>query len=104
MGIPLTKKSTDRSDRKSFLFSFFCDRCGKEWRSLLFPFTSGGFSAIEHEEAWKLIWEKEHNAAFEQANLRAHLRFNNCPVCSRWVCDDCFYLEGTAGDVCMDCR
>ena len=99
----LTKQITDHSDTGSFSFSFFCDCCGKEWKSPSVPFETGGMT-IEHEEARLLLWTKEHNTAYEQANLEALLHFNNCPICGKWVCDDCISLEDQRGEMCKDCN
>ena len=91
MSEPLTKRCTDHSDKESFSFSFFCDQCGKEWKSLPAAFVSGGFTAIEHEETRQLIWEQEHRIAFEKANLEAHMFFNL--ENGERVCDGCFEKE-----------
>jgi hypothetical protein len=105
MSRPVTQKSTDHSDRESFSFSFFCDRCGKEWVSQTAAFTAGCFTAIDHEDARQMLWQQEHKEAFEQANLDARLQFNRCPVCGRWVCNECFdCLEIQHGGVCKDCE
>ena len=104
MSVPLTKRTQDHSDQKSFSFSFFCDRCGKEWASRPLPFTSGGFTGVDHEETRQLFWEQEHRAAFDRANLEAQFHFNNCPQCGRWVCDDCFCVGEANYEVCADCN
>ncbi|MCL2705386.1 MAG: hypothetical protein FWE72_04160 [Spirochaetaceae bacterium] len=93
LGIPLTKKTADLSDRENFSFSFFCDCCEREWISPSIPFSFGKFSSIKHEETMKLIWAWEHQLAFEQANLEAHFHFNNCSECNNWVCNVCFAPE-----------
>jgi len=104
----ITKKSIDHSDTGNFSFSFFCDRCGKEWTSLSQPFSSesglAGDPTVENQDALKLLWGNEHRAAFDEANLEAHLKFNLCPVCGRRVCDECFNIaEKEHGGVCKDC-
>ena len=58
---------------------------------------------MEKNEALKLMWAHEHRAAFDEANLEAHVQFNRCPVCGKRVCDDCFCIEGKNGGVCRDC-
>jgi len=93
MSFPLTRKSLDRSNKDRFLFSFYCDCCGSEWISKPSCFLTGGFSAIEHEEARQLIWAYEHKTAFEHANLDAHAKFNRCLKCGGWVCDKCFEID-----------
>jgi len=104
MASPLTCRSTDHSDLKQFAFSFFCDKCGSEWKSPARPFEQGGFSAVEHEITRQLIWEQEHRAAFDLANQHAVLRFNYCRQCEKWVCDDCFDAEGDGnGEFCREC-
>jgi hypothetical protein len=102
MSKPLTKRSTDHSNAESFSFSFFCDICGKEWKSPDVAFQTGGM-AIEHEEARTLLWAKEHGAAFEQANLEAHLHYNLCERCGRRVCENCFDTEGNVWQ-CVECK
>ena len=100
----LTKKSIDHSDSGKFSFSFFCDRCEKEWTSPTQLFTGEDGPVIENQDALKLLWANEHRAAFDEANLEAHLHFNLCPVCGRRVCDDCFNIaEKEYGGVCKDC-
>jgi len=90
MSTALTIRTTDRSNGESFSFSFYCDECGREWKSPVIFFEFGGFSFIENDEAKKLIWADEHKAAFEHANLEAHFHFNHCPESGKWICDECF--------------
>jgi len=66
-------------------------------------FEQGGFSAVDHDVAKKLIWEQEHRTAFEQANLEAHLQFCLCPKCGRRVCDECIDIEKQREGICKDC-
>jgi hypothetical protein len=102
MSKPLTRRSTDHSNAELFSFSFFCDICGKEWRSPAVWFETGGM-AIEHEEARQMVWAHEHKTAFEQANLEAQMHFNNCTRCGKRVCEECF--DTRDGDVwlCVEC-
>jgi hypothetical protein len=102
MSKPLTKHSTDYSDAESFSFGFSCDICGKEWKSPVVPFGTD-FTTIELEEGRQMIWAQEHRAAFEQANLEAHLEFNLCPICGKRVCGSCFCFEKKNIDVCNEC-
>jgi len=104
----LTKKSIDHSDSGHFCFSFFCDRCGKEWTSPSQAFSGEGDLAnnpiVENQDALKLLWGNEHRAAFDEANLEAYMHFNLCPVCGRRVCDECFNIaEKEHGGACNDC-
>jgi predicted RNA-binding Zn-ribbon protein involved in translation (DUF1610 family) len=101
----LTKRSTDHSDARHFSFSFNCDKCGREWVSSVQPFTGGMCTNVEHDEALKLLWANEHRAAFAEANLDARMQFNRCPVCGRWVCDECFDIRAAGnGELCRECR
>ena len=102
LGVSLTKNTANHSNSAGFCFSFFCDRCEKEWISAFVPFVHGGFSAVEHEEARQMLWAQEHRAAFENANLEAHFHFNRCSVCGNVVCSDCFNLDSS--DECKDCN
>jgi hypothetical protein len=103
MSKPQTQKTTDHSDEKGFSFSFFCDICGREWRSPTVPFETGGIT-IEHEEARLLLWAKEHNAAYEQANLEAVSKFNVCEKCGKRVCDSCFNASDDNIWLCAECE
>jgi hypothetical protein len=101
----LTKKFIDCSEKDSFIFTFCCDRCGRELRSTPIPFSKGGFSKVEDDETLKLLWADEHRAAFERANLEVMFHFSHCDICGKWVCDECFYTsEDEYTDVCKDCR
>jgi uncharacterized protein with PIN domain len=105
MSLPLTRKSVDRSTAEQFAFSFFCDRCGKEFQSEILPFNQGTFTAIEHEEARQLLWAQEHKAAFEHANLNANMNFSRCPKCGRRICDECLCLDSRQKtELCKDCQ
>jgi hypothetical protein len=104
MSLPLTRKSADHSTLEQFSFSFFCDRCGKEFLSEIVPFNKGNFTAIEHEEARQLLWVQEHKTAFEQANVDARLKFTLCRGCGRRICDECLSLDSRqTTDLCKDC-
>ena len=100
----ITEKSTDQSDSIAFSFSFYCDKCGKEWTSETTAFSGMGSTAIENEEARLMLWANEHRLAFEAANLEAQMHFNRCPVCGKRVCNDCFCIEEREhGGVCKEC-
>ena len=100
----ITEKSTDHSDSGRFSFSFYCDKCGKEWTSETTALSGMGSTVIENEEARQMLWANEHRLAFEAANLEAQMHFNRCPVCGKRVCDDCFCVEEKEhGGVCRDC-
>ena len=104
MSLPITKRTADHSGNESFSFSFFCDKCGKEWTSPVVRFEAGGFTKIDLPEIQQRIWADEHRLAFEQANLEAHLNFNHCEACGSWLCDSCFDLERLDDSrVCKDC-
>lgn len=104
---PITKKMADRSDEKQFSFSFYCDVCQLAWHSVPLSFSAGknegdGNSCPEKGGGKPDLWKREHEAAYERANREAMLHFNRCPVCKRWVCDDCFHMR-EAGDACREC-
>jgi hypothetical protein len=103
MSKPLTRKVIDHSDANGFSFSFFCDICGKEWRSTVEPFETGGLT-VEHEEARTLLWWKEHSFAFERANVDALMQFNLCQKCVKRVCDFCFNVMDEITMLCGECE
>lgn len=98
---PITKRMTDNSTEKRFLFIFHCDICDHAWDSVPLEFSAGMKETVPNCQESGL-WEREHEAAYERANREAIQHFNRCPVCKRWVCDDCFYIY-EAGDACKEC-
>ena len=105
MSEPLTKKTADYSRQDTFQFGFFCDNCGKEWKSQPVQFTTGGLTTVEFDDAMKLLWAHERRTALEQANLDARMKFNRCANCGEWVCDDCFDQDEKKQDgLCAKCN
>ena len=100
----ITKKYRDRSTEGFFKFSFYCDKCGREWTSDEYPFEHGFSEELTADEkkAKEILFRVDHGAAFERANLEARLRFNQCSSCGRFVCDECFAMEEDY-EVCRDC-
>lgn len=98
---PITRRMIDNSNKRRFQFSFHCDICQSSWESIPLEFSGGEKEAVGNLQEADL-WEREHEAAYERANREAILHFNRCPVCKRWVCDDCFYIFKD-GDVCREC-
>lgn len=45
-------------------------------------------------------WQTEHQEAFERAQNQMKGRFNRCPKCTKWVCDNCWNEEV---ELCIDC-
>lgn len=98
---PITRQINDHSTEREFCFTFYCDICNHPWESVPVKgsLESGcGCSA----EAKALIWQSEHDAAYERANQEAVRHFNRCPICKRFVCDDCFLILPDQ-DLCIEC-
>ncbi|MCL1854716.1 MAG: hypothetical protein FWF86_03190, partial [Clostridia bacterium] len=101
---PVTKRFTDRSTQKVFMFSFFCDQCGIEWRSTPKAYDPGGLRLPTDLRIYRMLWNEQYKEAYEQANLEAIYLFCLCQECGRRVCIDCFRsYEAEASDVCKDC-
>ena len=104
MRCPLTKRYMDRSTMDGFSFSFYCDRCSKEWRSVRYDFNPGSFVTPSDSAVYQMLWNDQHKAAYARAIREGALAFNLCPVCGCKVCQECFYLsEIGMTDVCTDC-
>lgn len=95
---PVTKKITDESQGGTYRFTFYCDICGNPWHND--PCSSVTVSASVDEKACERA--RDRNDAYERANHEAIFHFNRCPVCKRWVCQDCFRLL-PEGDICKEC-
>ena len=101
---PVTKRHLDRSTMEGFAFSFFCDRCEREWRSAWYDFNSREFVLPIDPAVYQILWNDQHKAAYERAKLDAAFVFNHCPECKRSVCNECFHLSETGvSDICKDC-
>ena len=101
---PVTKQCANHSTMDSFSFSFFCDMCGKEWRSARYDFNPGDFAAPLDPAVYQLLWNDQHKAAYERAKRDASFMFNRCPLCGRAVCKACFHLaEKGVSDICKEC-
>ncbi|MDP4092788.1 MAG: hypothetical protein Q8920_05435 [Bacillota bacterium] len=100
---PITKIMTDKSTGEKFCFTFFCDICKDSWDSVPVNYNQTNENVTETDEITNNInWKSDHDAAYERANLEAMQHFNRCPVCKRWVCDNCFCILGDR-DVCREC-
>jgi len=100
----ITQKRADYSTLEGFSFGFFCDVCAKEWRSAVYHLNSGNFAVPIDPTVFQMLWNEQHRAASERANLDASFEFNRCPVCGRWVCKSCFYVsEAGISDICKEC-
>jgi hypothetical protein len=100
----ITKKFTDLSTADSFAFCFYCDDCGREWRSATLAFSAEGFAQPMDAGVRSMLWNAQHEAAYERANREALFFFNRCPRCGRRVCDECFCASETEHtDVCAQC-
>jgi len=85
---PITQKMTDESEDGVYRFTFYCDICGSAKQSHPFISETEGYG-IRVPPAQR---DREHGDAYERANREMIRSFNRCPVCTRFVCDDCFYL------------
>ena len=100
----VTQKRIDRSTMEGFSFSFFCDICAGEWRSAWYAMNPGRFEPPIDPAVYQMLWNDQHQAAYERAKLDAAFSFNRCPACGRHVCNECFHLAETGdSDICKDC-
>jgi len=100
----VTKRIDDESDAKQFQFTLYCDCCGMRFRNQPIPFSVA--SAPDRFEDFtliqRMIWEAEHDDAYERANQHALITLFRCAVCGSAVCEDCATDYDTP--VCPDCR
>jgi len=86
----VTKKYTDLSTTGGFEFVFYCDHCGKEWRSEVYKFDVSGFEVPMDEKISSMLWNQQHEEAYERANREAGAYFVRVPELGQRICDDCF--------------
>jgi len=101
--IEFTRNYSDLSTNQGFQFEFFCDRCGKGFRTHFQASVMGkvsgaldaasslfgglfGRAADLGERARSAGWEKAHDEAFTKAMEELKPDFIQCPRCNSWVC------------------
>ena len=101
----VTKRADDNSTAKEFRFTFYCDHCGEAYLSDPIPFSvpDAPGRLEDFTDIQLLIWNAEHEDAYERANRHAQLTFLPCEICGKRVCDEC---NGELMDdtLCPDCR
>jgi hypothetical protein len=101
---PITKRFTDRSTANRFAFIFYCDRCGKEWRSSPQAFRTIGMQLPMDLQVVRMLWNDQHKTAYKRANLEGAYVFTRCPECGCRVCMECFSRsEMDIMEICADC-
>ena len=101
---PVTQQYKDLSTPESFAFVFACDRCGKEWQSDTYAFDPRGFELPMDEKIRCMLWNQQHEEAYERANREAGARLFRCQTCGCRVCEDCFCAVPPDGsNRCKDC-
>ena len=100
----LTKRFSDESTDQEFKFTFYCDCCGAGYQSPPIPF-SGAAAESGAKPAFirKMLWQAEHEDAYERANRQAMLCFTKCAGCGQWFCEDCLD-EFAEVPLCPECR
>ncbi|MDY3121236.1 hypothetical protein [Suipraeoptans intestinalis] len=94
----------DCSQEDGFQFAVTCENCGKTWKSRKIPFSKMHTSPITEGKkvVYVALYEREKQEA-ERAALQVGERlFSRCPICGRWVCDECF-MACEDLDMCEQC-
>ena len=101
---PLTKRFSDESTEQAFKFTFYCDCCDAGFQSPPIPFSEAGTEKDKKPaHIRKLLWQTEHEDAYERSNRRAMRCFTKCAKCGKWVCEDCLD-EFAKTPLCPGCR
>lgn len=105
---PVTKDWEDLSTLEEFAFKFFCDCCHKELTVPKLKFNDGfrrkrRLTPTE-EKLRGLVWARDHEAAYERANLFMHQNHvHYCEICGDHICGDCAYVcDELEGGVCCE--
>ncbi len=105
----VTKKYVDGSTEEQFRFSFFCDCCGKLVSTTKWAFHPGFekklFLTRAEQRARELVWERDHDSAYERSNVEALKMLNRCVICGAAICNDCTVecVEADGKTVCVNC-
>ncbi len=105
----VTKKYIDASTEEQFNFSFFCDCCDKVISTTKLAFHPGFekklFLSRTEQRARELVWQQDHDSAYERGNVEALKKLNRCMICNAAICNDCTVeCEETDGKtVCAKC-
>lgn len=116
--IEIVNNYSDLSTNEGFQFEFYCNRCGKGYRTKFKPSISGkvngvldtasglfggllGKASYVSDRINSAAWEKEHDDAFTQAMKDIKEDFTQCPRCQAWVCKDKCWNEKRG--LCKDC-
>ena len=99
----LTKRFTDESTEQEFKFTFYCDCCGAGYQSAPILFSAVTAQSAMPAFIQKLLWQTEHEDAYERANQQAMRCFTKCAVCGKWFCEDCLD-EFAEVSLCPGCR
>lgn len=87
----VTKRIDDTSTAKNFQFILYCDSCGERYdtKPIRFSVADAPDKLESFTELQKMIWETEHEDAYERANQYALITFTPCTNCGRAICPDC---------------
>ncbi len=105
---PATKRWEDQSTTEVFRFLFYCDCCERAMVSPDYAFHSGFGSGRlisgSRRRARDLIWQRDHEAAYERANVyMLSNRVHTCEVCREHICGNCaVYCDELRGGVCCE--
>lgn len=95
---------TDCSTEDKFQFSIVCEECGKVWKSRAVVFSKARIPpATEGKKVvYAALYQREKEEARQKASWAGQKLFSKCPICYRWVCDDCFMVCEDL-DMCKQC-
>ena len=57
---------------------------------------------VQNKVIYAALYQREKEAVYQQAEKDAETHFSRCPICHRWVCDDCFMVCADL-DMCRRC-
>jgi len=95
---------TDCSTKDQFQFSIVCEECGKVWKSQSVIFSKARIPPVTEGKkvVYAALYQREKKEAHLKALKAGEKLFSRCPICHKWVCDDCFMLCDDL-DMCKQC-
>ena len=100
----LVNQLKDCSTDKKFQFLIVCEECRTVWKSRKISFSEARIlpKSKEKKNIYAVLYQREKEEVKLKALVEAQKVFSLCPICNKWVCDECFMICEEL-DMCKEC-